>query len=218
MVEASSISECRRHPHVSIVLKEPPERIAPPLALHRFTVKQYHEMIRLGVLTENDRVELIEGWVIDKMPQHPAHAGATSVLQRELTARVPAGWVVRVQFPVTLGDSEPEPDLAVVRGPEERYFAAHPTIEDIALVVEVADSSLDQDRTHKLGVYAAARVPIYWVVNLLEFTVECYTEPRGSARPNYAVRQVYGVEFGVPLNIMGKRRRGIPVARLFPAE
>lgn len=203
---------------MNALLKPPVFEVAPPLALHRFTVQQYHEMIRLGIITENDRVELLEGWVVDKMPQHPAHAGTTSVLQRELAARLPAGWIIRVQFPVTLGESEPEPDLAVVRAPEERYFSDHPTAEDIALLIEVADSSLENDRTYKLEVYAAARIPAYWIVNLLEFTVECYTKPKGAARPRYSAKQVFGIEFGVPVDIAGKRRRGIPVRQLFPGD
>lgn len=203
---------------VMLQRRQRPENVLANLPFHRFTVEQYHEMGRRGILTENDRVELLEGWVIDKMPQHPAHSGTTSILQRELIDRLPSGWIVRVQFPVTLGPSEPEPDLAVVTGPEERYFVEHPGPEDIALVVEVSDSSLEYDRSIKLEVYAAARIPAYWIVNLMEFTVECYSEPRGNARPNYAKKQVFGMELGIPLDIRGKRRRGIPVARLFPAQ
>src|SRR5215471_17641330 len=83
----------------------------PTISIHRFTVDQYHRMIAAGVFTPNDRVELLEGWIVDKMPQHPSHAAAISVLQARLVPLLPPGWIVRVQSPITLPDSEPEPDL-----------------------------------------------------------------------------------------------------------
>jgi hypothetical protein len=173
-------------------------------------------MIRTGVLGENDRVELLEGWIVDKMPQHPSHAGTCTVLERELEALIPPGWIVRGQYPVSLADSEPEPDLAVVRGPEERYFSEHPGPSDIALVVEVADSSLERDRTMKLRVYAQAKIKTYWIVNLHEFTVEVHTQPRGGRTPAYRRREVFGIEFGAVVVVDGRTVGSVPVRRLFP--
>jgi Uma2 family endonuclease len=194
------------------------DRMPVPVPVHRFTVQQYHEMIRTGILGEDDRVELIAGLIVDKMPRHPIHAGTVSILKRELTDRLPAGWFVRGQSPVTLGDSEPEPDLAVVAGPEERYLGEHPTAADVALIVEVAESSLADDRGRKLMTYAAAAIPVYWIVNLVELRVEVYAGPRPGRRPRYSDVATFGPEQGVPLTVSGKKLRGIPVARLLPAH
>ncbi|HTU16419.1 MAG TPA: Uma2 family endonuclease [Gemmataceae bacterium] len=183
----------------------------PLLPIHRFTVAQYHRMIATGVLTENDRVELLEGWIVDKMPQHPAHAGTISVLLAKLQGKLPKGWIVRVQSPITLDESEPEPDLAIVTGPEERYLTAHPTPEDIAIVIEVADSSVEHDRTVKGRAYARARLPIYWIVNLVEQQVEIYTQPRAGKSPSYRHREDFGVEYGVPILVAGREVGTLPV-------
>ena len=191
--------------------------VPPPIPMHRFTVAQYHRMIETGVLTENDRVELLEGWIVDKMPQRPRHSGAISILQARLQARLRKGWIVRVQSPITLEGSEPEPDLAVVKGPEERYLTAHPKGEDIALVIEVADSSVDRDRTVKGRTYAEGRIPVFWLVNLPQFTIEVYSQPKGGRAPKYQSREVLGVEQGATLCIEGRSvGAAIPVAHLFP--
>jgi Uma2 family endonuclease len=188
----------------------------PPLPMHRFTVRQYHRMIETGVLTQDDRVELLEGWIVDKMPQHPVHAGTVSILLAKLQAKLPKGWIVRVQSPITLEDSEPEPDLTVARGPEDRYLSRHPTPEDIALVVEVADTSVEQDRQVKARTYAQARLPVYWIINLPEIKVEIYSQPRTGKIPGYRSQEIFGIEYGVPVVIAGRKVGGIPVRQLFP--
>ncbi len=204
---------------MSSVADVSPQRTAvpvPPWPVHRFTVAQYHRMIAAGVLTEYDRVELLEGWIVDKMPQHPAHAGTISILLAKLQAKLPRGWIVRVQSPITLDDSEPEPDLAVVRGPEEKYLTVHPAPEDIAIVIEVADSTIEHDRSVKGRTHARARLPVYWIVNLVELKVEVYSQPRSGKTPAYRQREAFGVEFGVPLVVAGREAAGIPVRHLFP--
>ncbi|MBY0522517.1 MAG: Uma2 family endonuclease [Gemmataceae bacterium] len=188
----------------------------PPIPVHRFTVDQYHRMIEMGVLTSNDRVELLEGWIVDKLPQHPAHAGTISILQAKLSPKLPKGWIIRVQSPIALDDSEPEPDLAVVRGPEERYLAAHPRPEDIGITIEVSDSTVDYDRNDKVRAYGRARLPVYWIVNLVELVVEVYTGPRTGKAPGYRTREVFRVEHGVPIFLAGREITGIPVRHLFP--
>jgi Uma2 family endonuclease len=188
----------------------------PAIPMHRFTVAQYHRMIAAGVLTENDRVELLEGWIVDKMPQHPVHAGTISILLAKLQAKLPRGWIVRVQSPITLEDSEPEPDLAVVQGPEEKYLAVHPTPEDIAIVIEVADRTLEYDRTVKGRAYARARLPIYWLVNLVELRVEVLSQPRSGKTPAYRSHESFGIEFGAPIILEGRETARIPVRHLFP--
>jgi Uma2 family endonuclease len=171
-------------------------------------------MIEAGVLTEDDRVELLEGLIVTKMPHKPPHDTSVSVLLRRLWTKLPDEWIVHVQSAVTLATSEPEPDLAVVRGPEERYRAAHPTPKDIAMLVEVADTTLLHDQNVKGRLYAAARIQIYWIVNLVESTVDVYANPRGGKAPGYRQVQEYGIEASVPLVIAGKELGVIAVGGL----
>ncbi len=189
-----------------------------PIAIHRFTVAQYHRMIATGLLTEEDRVELLEGWIVDKMPQHPAHASSISILLARLQTKLPKGWIVRVQSPITLEDSEPEPDLAIVTGPEEKYRAAHPALDDLALIIEVADTSLENDRGSKMRMYAGARVPVYWIVNLNERHIEVYTEPKGGKSPAYRRRADVAIDGKIPLILNGKEMGQISVLDLFPPQ
>src|SRR5262249_49989493 len=179
----------------------------PPLPIHRLTVQQYHRMIETGVLTENDRVELLEGLLVSKMPHSPSHDGTISILLRELAKRLPSQWIVRVQSAVTLTGSEPDPALAVVAGPEERYLSAPPTASKITLVVEVSDASLERDQNVKSRLYAQARIPIYWVVNLVECKIEIRSDPKGGKSPSYRRREDFGIEFGVPL-VIGDQELG----------
>src|SRR5215471_5476439 len=107
---------------------------------HRFTVEQYERMTELGLLTAADRVELLEGIIVDKMTQHPPHSVAVDLAREHLEPLLPPDYRIRDQKPVRLAGSEPEPDLAVVLGPVKRYARRHPGPQDIALVVEVADT------------------------------------------------------------------------------
>jgi Uma2 family endonuclease len=182
------------------------------------TVRQYHEMVRIGILTDDDPVELLEGLLVVKMPRNPQHTTATKVGEDSLDTLLPAGWYVRVQEPITLADSEPEPDLAVVRGAPRRYLNRHPGPRDVALVVEVADTTLARDKGPKLRAYAAARLPIYWVVNLPDVRVEVYTEPTGpAARPTYRRHRIYLPTEEVPFTIGGRGIGLVPAAHLLPA-
>lgn len=187
-------------------------------AVHRFTIEQYHEMARTGILSEHDRVELLNGWIVEKMTIHPPHAFAVRRLSRLLDRLLTDEWIVSVQQPVTIAasDSEPEPDVVVMAGPDERYASRHPSPKDVALVVEVADSSLADDRTTMLAIYAAARLPVYWIVNVRDRQVEVYTQPRGGKNPTYRARQDYGPDDAVPLVLAGKAVGSIPVKELLP--
>ena len=125
-------------------------------------------------------------------------------------------WIVRIQSAVTLADSEPEPDAVVARGPIRRYVRAHPHPRDIALVVEVADTSLPEDRTLKGRVYARARIPVYRIINLVENKVEVYTQPKGGKSPAYRECDEYGVKDDVPVIIDGDEIGEIAVQDLLP--
>ena len=115
--------------------------------IHRFTVADYHRMIDAGILTPNSKVELLEGWIVEKMPQNPPHITSITRVLRWLNKVLSEDdWTVRGQGPVTLEKSEPEPDIAVARGPDSRYEKRHPAPGDIGLIIESADSSVLDDR------------------------------------------------------------------------
>jgi Uma2 family endonuclease len=149
-------------------------------------------MVQSGILTDDDPVELLEGWLVTKMPKNPPHRLATQLLREALAQLVPAGWYVDAQEPITTADSEPEPDVVIVRGDRRQYRDHHPGPADVALVVEVSDSTLQRDRTTKQRLYATAGIVAYWIVNLVDGLVEVYQEPSGPAsEPRYARRDDY---------------------------
>jgi Uma2 family endonuclease len=183
----------------------------------RFSVEQYHEMARLGILTEDDRVELLEGILVAKMTKNPPHIVATGLAQDLLMRVVPPGWYVSVQDPVTTDESEPEPDLKVVRGDRRDHLTRRVGPVDSPLVIEVADSSLREDRTLKKRIYARAGVPTYWIVNLRDREVEVYTDPTGpTARPDYRSRRDYAPGESIPLTLDGREVGPIAVDDLLP--
>ena len=143
----------------------------------RLRVDQYHAMIRTGILTEDDSVELLEGWLVVKMPQTPPHRVTVRLTYKALESIVPTNWYIDTQAPITTADSEPEPDIVVVRGDPRQYLDHHPTPQDLALVVEVADASLAYDRNIKVGLYARAGIPETWLVDLQNERVEVFTLP-----------------------------------------
>jgi Uma2 family endonuclease len=179
--------------------------VVPEVPVKRWTVSEYHELIRLGVLREGDPYELIEGWLVTKMTKNPPHESAVSYLSDILVKSLPPNWRCRTQCAITLRDGEPEPDLAVIKGPHSRYRAQHPTPEDIALVIEVSDATLVQDQGVKLRSYARAGITgitDYWIVNLVDQQIEVYTQPLVEQNlPRYATKQVYGQGKLVPLMI-----------------
>jgi Uma2 family endonuclease len=179
-------------------------------------VAQYHQMIRSGVLTEDDPVELLEGWIVPKMPRNTPRDVCIDKSQDVLRACLPPGWRLRVQSAITTPDSEPEPDFAIVPGPAERYLPHHPLPADIATLIEVADSSLARDREKK-RIYGSAGIPIYWIINLSEAQAEVYSDPTGiDPSPGYRQRQDYKANDAVPLVIQGQEVGRIAVRDLLP--
>lgn len=191
-----------------------PSAAIPPLPVVRLSVGQYHRMIETGVLTEDDPGELLEGWIIAKMPQKPQHAGTITRIQRRLDRELGDDWITRVQSAITTRDSEPEPDVAAAQGPEENYWTRHPGPEDIGLVVEVAESTLEADRHVKGRIYARARLPTYWIANLIDRQIEVYTVPRAGKAPAYRNRRDYKMHDTISLIIRGREIARIPVKEL----
>ena len=125
---------------------------------HQFTVDEYHRMSEAGVFGEDDRVELIEGDILEMAPIGSRHAACVTRLNRLLSSRLASDVIVRVQDPILLDDgSEPQPDVVVARFQADFYESKHPGPRDLLLVIEVAESSLGFDRDVKMGLYARAR-------------------------------------------------------------
>lgn len=183
----------------------------------RFTVKQYHEMIAAGILTGNDRVELLKGWIVDKMAHNAPHDASVTRTTRRLIRLLPEEWLLLVKCAVTLRTSEPEPDFAIVPGPDVLYSKQKPRARDVRLLMEVADNSLLYDRRWKLQLYAEARIPEYWIINVVENCVEVYTEPKGGKTAGYRNLAIYAVGQSVPLVLEGRHIADIPVRDLLPA-
>jgi Uma2 family endonuclease len=146
-------------------------------AMRRFSVDEYHRMIESGILGENDRVELVDGWIVEMSPIGPPHATCVALIVSQLREQLPAGWTLRAQSPITLANSEPEPDVVIARGSIRDYGIRHPGSPDIAVIIEVADASLSFDRQQKRERYAVANVAEYWIVNLVNRQVEVHRQP-----------------------------------------
>jgi len=201
-------------PAMAPVPSAPP---SPRPQLYRLSVDQYHAMAHAEILTEKDNVELLDGLLVQKMTKNPPHTLSTQLTRESIERVLPAGWFVNVQEPLTTAASEPEPDVSVVRGTRRQYAIQHPGPGDLALVVEVADSSLPDDRGLKKEVYARASIPVYWIVNLVDHMVEVYTDPTGPVnQPDYRQRQDFGPADDVPLVIDGQEVARIPVRDLLP--
>ena len=184
--------------------------------LWRFSVEQYHSMITAGILDEDDQVELLEGWLVRKMTINPKHRATVLLIMRQMMRMIPPGWYVDAQAPVTLDASEPEPDVVVARGDTVDYLERHPGASDVTLVVEVSDATLQRDRTRKKRIYARAGIATYWIVNLINNTVEVYCEPQTSGKPDYRSRQIYSRSETLPLVIDGLEIGQIHVAEILP--
>ncbi len=145
---------------------------------HRFTAQEYRAMGDAGVLGEDDRVELVDGEVVDMAPIGGPHLSCVVALTHLLVERSEGRWFVSVQNPVRLGErDEPQPDLSLLRGRPERGAAAPPGPDDVLVVIEVSDTTLSYDRTVKLPLYARAGIPEVWIVDVGARRVEVYAEP-----------------------------------------
>lgn len=186
-------------------------------AIYRLSLAQYEAMTQAGILTPDDRIELIEGLLIEKMSKNPPHVVAAMLLEETLRPLLPSGLRLVTEAPVLTDDSLPEPDGIVLRGTPREYLQRRPGPADVPLVIEIADSTLAFDRGTKQIVYARAGFASYWIVNLVERQVEVYTDPTGSAEePDYRETVIYRPEESVPLVLDGARIGEVAVANLLP--
>jgi Uma2 family endonuclease len=147
---------------------------------HRFTVEEYERMGQVGILGKADRVELIDGQIVQMTPIGPPHNGTVITLTRLLLSAVGERAVVSAQGPTVLDDfSEPQPDFALLKPPEDAYRRRHPRPEDVLLLIEVADTSARFDRKVKLPLYAIAGIREYWIVDINQSAIEAYRSPAG---------------------------------------
>lgn len=177
----------------------------PDLPIWQMSVEQYHAMIEAGILTDDDRLELLDGWLVPKMSKNPRHVLVLELLAQQLQVLLSTGWYVRRQEPITLTESEPEPDLCVVRGSPRSYLNRHPEPSDVGLIVELADTTLAIDRGRKLSIYARAELPEYWIINLTNSCIEVYRHPVCSADGTcgYSEMVVYRADQNVPVVLNG---------------
>lgn len=178
-----------------------------------FTAKEYFALVESGEIGPDDRVELLEGVIVALSPQSPRHAVALHRVEDALRRALQDRALVWGQTPLRLGDrSVPEPDVMVIAGRLEDYETLHPTAA--RLVVEVAESSLQQDRLSKSRIYARNRVPEFWIVNLRDETVEVRRQP------NFATacyQETFTALRGERLELVAFPGAGVPVDALLPA-
>jgi Uma2 family endonuclease len=191
------------------VLRDPIQRLTldpavPEEPVLRLTVEAYHALLASGILHSGDPVELLEGFLVPKMTKGPRHAAVKRRFLRLINPFIPSSYFVDAQEAMTVADSEPEPDVYVVRGADADFSERHPGPGEVVMVVEIADSSVHRDRTWKKRIYARAGVSSYWVINLVNDTVEVFREPTGDVQqPTYASATVYRRGDEIPLVLAG---------------
>jgi hypothetical protein len=188
----------------------------PTEPVRRFTVDEYHRLLKLGFFAEDELFELLEGWIVPKVRKSPPHCNVVCELDRLLLFNLPEPWLFRCQPPITLADSEPEPDRAIVVGPQSRYRGRHPYAADVAVVIEVADGSLHRARGIKRRIYARAAIATYWIVNVEAECIEVYTDP-DATRGTYGRCENFRIGDQVPLAHDGARLAEVRVEDLLPA-
>jgi Uma2 family endonuclease len=152
------------------------------LAKRWISVDEYERMGKAGVFTPDERLELLEGEIYEVSPIGSPHAACVTILHQLLTLKFAGKLIVISQNPIRLDDfSEPQPDIALLRRRDDFYRHAHPTPADVLLIIEVADSTVESDRSYKMPLYAKAGIAEAWLVNLVDECVELYAEPEGEA-------------------------------------
>jgi Uma2 family endonuclease len=183
----------------------------------RWTRTEYDRLIDKGVFQPDERLELLAGHLVIREPQGDPHILAIERLNELLRVAFGPEWRVRIQLPIALDDeSEPEPDVSVAAGRPLETTEAKPS--RLALVVEVAESSLALDREHKGSLYARARVPEYWIVNLVDRVLEIYRDPRPDASASYgwAYRSVQSLDAGEHVSPLAAPTARVSVADVMP--
>jgi Uma2 family endonuclease len=184
-------------------------------SLYRLSIEQYEAMVRYGIFTKRDRLQLINGFLVAKPVTHnPPHSVVDELCGKSLDRICPSDWHVRGGKPIRLPNttSVPEPDRCLVRGQVRDYLSRHPDPADIALVVEISDSSLSEDRAMAV-IYGAGGVNVYWIVNLVDRLVEVYSKPSSAG---YQSREIFRAGSLIPVVAGGVEIGQIAVAEIMP--
>jgi Uma2 family endonuclease len=200
---------------MSAIFPTSPRYRVAPLPVRRFSVDEYHRLIEDHYFVADERFELLDGYIIEKMSRNPPHDAAVNRARRRIEQALPPGWIVRIQSAITTADSEPEPDIAVARGDDDDYMMRHPGPPDLALVVEVANTTLAADRGPKLAAYARAGIAVYWIVNLDEAQLEVFTGPDVETS-SYATPEILKAGTSIAISLDGDLSQRIPVGKLLP--
>jgi Uma2 family endonuclease len=186
-------------------------------ATGRVTLTQFDQMLKDGTIDPETRVELIDGRVVYKVPKNPPHAVVGKLLDDVLhvvVAGAAPGCHVTKEDDIIIPPCDRRiPDFAIVRGKARDYTANHPTATAVALAIEISESTLESDRSVKMPQYAAANVPVYWIVNLVDEEIEVYTNPAGD---QYLNREVFARGQKIPVVIDGQTVGEVPVSDILP--
>ncbi len=190
------------------------------LESHRWATDTYDRMVAHGLFSPGERVELIDGEVVNITPQGTAHITTLLLVQQHLQQVLGAGLHVRTQAPLVADPlSEPEPDVSVVRGAVRDYTACHPSARDTLLVVEVSDSSLEYDRGTKGSLYARAGIQEFWIVNLIDLKLEVYRKPHpdSASRFGWSYGEYFTVASGQSVSSLEIPSASVAVGDLLPS-
>jgi hypothetical protein len=209
-------------PRYDVPLGIPPEEIAgpdvPPYPQRRFTVREYHKLLKSGALHPALRTELVEGWVVDKMTRGFRHDSSLQRTAEALQRRLSGSWRVRLQSAIVLDQAEFEPDIEIVAGPVSRFDHAHPRPHEVALAIEISDTTLAYDRGPKRRDYARNGIVRLWIVDLISRTVNVHEDPTGpTAIPDCRIYKAYGSGESIPLMARDDRFDAVSVNELLPA-
>jgi len=183
----------------------------------RFTIAEYHRLAELGFFKEDDRVELIKGEIINMAAKGTPHSVCETRLERELYKLVGDRATLRGQQPITLSNySEPEPDRVIAKNRDDDYLANHPSPSDILLLIEIADSSLKYDQEVKLPLYAEAGISDYWIFNLVDNYLECYSEPYQALQGKFGYRRKLIFLPNESLNLPNFADLVLDLSKIFP--
>jgi Uma2 family endonuclease len=202
---------------MSTVTSTPPfvmSAVALPPHLHRIDVDEYERIILSGALKDPDKIELVNGYMVDKMAKSPQHGYSTRKVLDGLAPLIGAGWTWRSEQPIRIPEyDEPEPDVAIVRGTTEDYAYRVPGPQDAGLLIEVSLTTLDQDRAEKGAAYARVGIPVFWIINLVHRQVEVYSGP---GPDGYSPPTVYRPGQSVPVWIDGRQLGELAVNDILP--
>ncbi|MEA5535625.1 Uma2 family endonuclease [Crocosphaera sp. XPORK-15E] len=160
----------------------------------QFTLEEYNRLTELGFFESGERVELIRGDIITMAAKRTFHSVCNSLLLEELYILLRGKANIRGQEPIIIHpNSQPEPDVVIARKKEDNYLSSHPQVEDILLIIEIADSTLRFDREVKLSLYAEAGINDFWLFNLIDNQLETYNQPyqASNRKYNYRSQQIY---------------------------